>query len=84
MNPTRRRRFKTQYLRDVVHPTPLKELLRDLKLKGEVEWYRIWRYTTIIKLTKHSGLAMMLEEASKPVVNPRPYVNNDKARKTKR
>lgn len=79
-------RFKTQYLRDVVHPTPLKEALRELKIRGEVASYKIGRYTTIIKLTKHSGLAMILEEASNPVANPRPYVHNknhDRLRKIK-
>jgi hypothetical protein len=69
-------RFKTQYLRDIVHPVPLKEALRTLKLQGEVEWYKIWRYTTIIRLTKHSGLSMMIKEASQPVAATHSHVKN--------
>lgn len=72
----RRRRFKTAELRAAVHPTPLKEVLKNLKLLGEVEWYQIWRHTTIIKLTKGVGLNILIKEASQPVATTRPNVKN--------
>lgn len=72
----RRRRFKTTFLAALVHPVPLLEALSELCDRGDLEWFEYGKYTCIIKLTKHSGLAMLLEEASKPVVNPRPFVRN--------
>lgn len=60
----------------MVYPVPLKEALRDLKLRGEVASYQIGRYNTVICLTRHSGLAMMIKEASLPVANPRPHTKN--------
>jgi hypothetical protein len=81
----RRRRFKTAFLAALVHPVPLLEALKELCERGDLEWFEYGKYNCIIKLTKSSGLAMMLEEASKPVVNPRPFVRNKNAniRKTK-
>lgn len=72
----RRRRFKTAFLASLVHPTPLLEALKELCDRGDLEWFEYGKYNCIIKLTKASGLAMILEEASKPVVNPRPFVRN--------
>ena len=83
----RRRRFKTRFLETLVHPTPLLEALRELQERGDIEWYEYGKYRCIIKLTKASGLDMMIKEASQPVANSRPYVrnksNNEKLRKTK-
>lgn len=81
----RRRRFKTAFLAALVHPTPLLEALKELKDRGDLEWFQYGKRLCIIKLTKASGLGMILEEASKPVVNPRPFVRNKNAniRKTK-
>jgi len=70
------KKFKTSELREIVSPTPLKEALRNLKLHGEVAWYQIGRYNTIISLTKFSGLAMMIKEASQPVAATRPNIKN--------
>jgi hypothetical protein len=81
---SRRRRFKRAFLQALVHPTPLKEALEELKANGDIEWYIGERWTVIIKLTKCSGLDMILEEASKPVVNPRPFVRNRLNAKTDR
>lgn len=72
----RRRRLKTADLAALVHPTPLLEALKGLVDQGELEWYELGKYNCTIKLTKSSGLAMILKEASIPVANPRPYVNN--------
>lgn len=69
-------KFKTAYLRDIVHPTPLKEALHNLKIGGEIAWYKIGRYSTIISLTKFSGLAMIIKEASQPVATSRPNTKN--------
>ena len=83
----RRRRFKTADLASLVHPTPLLEALKALVDQGELEWYEYGRYRCTIKLTKSSGLSMILKEASIPVANPRPYIankaHNGKLRKTK-
>jgi hypothetical protein len=72
----RRRRFKTAFLAALVHPIPLLEALKNLVDRGELEWYEYGKYNCIIKLTKHSGLAMIIKEASQPEVNPRPYIKN--------
>lgn len=73
----RRRRFKRTFLEALIHPTPLIEALDDLKANGYIEWYEMGEHkSVIIKLTKCSGLDMILEEASKPVANSRPYVKN--------
>lgn len=72
----RRRRFKTAFLASLVHPIPLLEALKALQDKGDIEWYEYGEYNCTIKLTRYSGLAMMIEEASYSVVNPRPYVKN--------
>jgi hypothetical protein len=72
----RRRRFKTAFLAALVHPTPLLEALLALSAKGDIEWFEYGKYRCTIKLTKHSGLAMILKEATQPVVNPRPKILN--------
>jgi hypothetical protein len=59
-----------------VHPIPLLEALQELKAQGNLEWYEYGKYNTTIKLTKHSGLDMIIKEASTPVANNRPFVRN--------
>ena len=80
----RRRRFKTAFLAALVHPIPLLEALRSLQDSGDIEWYEFGKYRCTIKLTKASGLAMMIQEASQPVATTRPKTKNnaDKFRKT--
>ena len=85
----RRRRMKTALLSRLVHPVPLLEALKTLQDQGDIEWFEYGHYNCIIKLTKHSGLAMMIDEASQPVANPRPFIKNKNSeqtpiRKTKR
>lgn len=80
----RRRRFKTAYLASLVHPLPLLEALEELIVSGDLEWYEYGKYNTTIKLTKFSGLVMMIKEASTPVANGRPYVANKNAKITVR
>lgn len=80
----RRRRFKTAYLATLVHPIPLLEALQELIARGDLEWYEYGKYNTTIKLTKFSGLGMMIKEASTPVVSGRPYVANKNAKITVR
>lgn len=78
----RRRRFKTAYLAALVHPTPLLEALRELQLSGDIEWFQYGKYNCIIKLTKYSGLSMMIKEASQPVATPRPVIKNKTSERT--
>jgi hypothetical protein len=81
----RRRRFKRAVLAALVHPLSLDEALEELKANGDIEWYEMGEHkTVIIKLTKYSGLDMILKEESKPVVNPRPFVRNRLNAKTDR
>jgi hypothetical protein len=80
----RRRRFKTADLRAAVHPVLLNEVLKNLKLLGEIEWYQIWRFTTIIKLTKGVGLNILIKEASQPVATTRPNIKNKTNERTLR
>jgi hypothetical protein len=63
----RRRRFKTAFLASLVHPTPLLEALRELQTNGDIEWFEYGKYNCTIKLTKYSGLDMIIKEASQPV-----------------
>ena len=84
----RRKRLKTSFLENVVHPIPLLEALGALVENGDLEWFEYGKYRCTIKLTKYSGLDMILKEASQPVASGRPYVpnkTNDKkfVRKTK-
>lgn len=79
----RRKRFKTAFLQSLVHPIPLLEALRALQERGDIEWYEYGKYRCIIKLTRASGLAMMIKEASEPVANARPYVHNKSTKNEK-
>lgn len=72
----RRKRLKTQELRELTSPIELEETLQNLVTAGHLEWYKIGAYHTTIKLTKTSGLDKILKEASTPIINPRPYVAN--------
>lgn len=80
----RRRRFKTAFLAALVHPTPLLEALRELQLSGEIEWFQYGKFNCIIKLTKFSGLGMIIKEASQPVANTRPVIKNKTNERTLR
>lgn len=71
-----RRRFTTKYLSSLVAPSPLKDALQELVLRGDLEWYELGKYRTTIKLTKTTDLSTILKEASAPITNPRPYVAN--------
>jgi len=64
----RRRRFKTAFLAALVHPTPLLEALMELAAKGDLEWYEYGKYNTTIKLTKHSGLDILIKESTQPII----------------
>jgi hypothetical protein len=77
----RRRRFKTAFLSALVHPTPLLEALRELQLNGDIEWFEYGKYRCTIKLTKYSGLAMIIKEASQPVAIIRPNIKNKTSEK---
>jgi len=72
----RRKRFKTAFLTALVHPIPLLEALKQLQENGDIEWFEFGKYNCTIKLTKFSGLAMMIKEASQPVATPRPNIKN--------
>lgn len=74
----RRKRLSTNKLAALVAPTPLKEALQELLLRGDIEWYELGKYRTTIKLARNVELNTILKEASVPVVNPRPYVANRK------
>ena len=76
--PLRRRRFKTAFLAALVYPVPLLEALLELAAQGDIEWFEYGKYRCTIKLTKHSGLAMMIKEASQPVaVTRKPIKRNE-------
>lgn len=81
----RRRRFKTAFLRALVHPTPLLEALKSLRESGDIEWYEYGAYNCTIKLTKYSGLDMLIKEATEPLAATKPQIkrNNDYTRKIK-
>jgi len=79
----RRRRFKTALLATLVHPIPLLEALKTLQERGDLEWYEYGKYNCTIKLTKYSGLDMIINEAIQPVAIPRHYVKNS-SNQTKR
>lgn len=82
----RRRRFKTAFLRALVHPTPLLEALFELGARGDIEWFEYGKYNTTIKLTRHSGLDMMIKEATELKAPVKPHIknkSNEKFRKTK-
>lgn len=72
----RRRRFKTAFLTTLVHPVPLLEALKELQEHGDIEWFEYGKYNCTIKLTKYSGLDMMIKEASQPVATTRPNIKN--------
>jgi hypothetical protein len=82
----RRRRFKTAFLASLVHPLPLLEALKGLQERGDLEWFEYGKYNCTIKLTKYSGLDIIIKEASQPVaatkVNPK-KINERTFRKTK-
>lgn len=80
----RRRRFKTAFLTSLVHPTPLLEALKELQANGDIEWFEYGKYNCIIKLTKYSGLDMIIKEASQPIATPRPNVKNKTNERTLR
>lgn len=80
----RRRRFKTAFLTALVHPVPLLEALRELQLSGDIEWFEFGKYNCTIKLTKYSGLDMIIKEASQPVATTRPNIKNKTNERTLR
>ena len=79
----RRRRFKTALLASLVHPIPLLEALEALQDSGDIEWYEYGKYRCTIKLTRASGLSIMIQEASQPVVATRTYIKHKNAQQTK-
>lgn len=72
----RRRRLKTSFLTALVHPIPLLDALKELQNKGDIEWFEYGKYNCTIKLTRYSGLGMMIKEASQPVAIIRPNIKN--------
>jgi len=72
----RRRRLKTSFLSALVHPVPLLDALKELQDRGDIEWFEYNKYNCVIKLTKLSGLAMVIKEASQPVATVRPNTKN--------
>jgi hypothetical protein len=76
MHQQRRKRFKTSELAALAHPYPLQEVLQDLIVRGDLEWYELGKYRTTIKLTKTTDISTIFKEATKAVINPRPYVAN--------
>lgn len=80
----RRRRFKTSFLTSLVHPVPLLEALKDLQNNGDIEWFEYGKYNCTIKLTKYSGLDILIKEASQPVATTRPNIKNKTNERTVR
>lgn len=74
----RRQRLSTLKLAALVAPTPLKEALQELLLRGYLEWYELGKYRTTIKVSMNVELENILKEARTPIVNPRPYIANRK------
>lgn len=80
----RRRRFKTAFLANLVHPVPLLDALKELQANGDIEWFEFGKYNCTIKLTKYSGLDMMIKEASQPVATARHNIKNKTNERTLR